>query len=227
MKRTLLMPAHISKLSDPVQAVVKGKRDPGYLETSRMALEAGLCLALQGEELSEKGHLQGGVLTPASAMGSVLRERLQAANIDFEITKTGWEVPTSPLDKLKAAPKGTGTSVGEKSAAPSGTNKQARHVRMFSCLHTLATNFQRGLHQREKLMPSEKRAGGLQHLHPAVNLVGRSLLHCEAVLTHHRQTLHTSVVSLHNQVSKSREKLQSALTLACAENRVMFMKPAA
>jgi hypothetical protein len=86
-----------------VQAVVAGNRDPGYLETSRMVLEAALCLALQGAELKEKGMMQGGVLTPACSMGSVLTKRLRDADITFEITKTGKEAPKGPLDKLKAA----------------------------------------------------------------------------------------------------------------------------
>jgi hypothetical protein len=37
---------------------VSGNRDPQYLDTSRMVLEAALCLALQHAELKEKGFLQ-------------------------------------------------------------------------------------------------------------------------------------------------------------------------
>ncbi|NJR41413.1 MAG: hypothetical protein HC767_00895 [Akkermansiaceae bacterium] len=153
-----------------LQAVVAGKRDPGYLETSRIAVEAGMCLALQGEELTAKGHLQGGVLTPASAMGSVLRERLQAADIRFEITKTGKEVPTSPLDKLKAGTKAAGASGSDKNAAaPSGVSKQLRHVPAFGFMHAVAAKLQHSLHQREKFAPQEKLLVGFDHLHPAVN----------------------------------------------------------
>ncbi len=53
---------------------VQGRGDPGYLATSKMLGEAGLCLALDGDELPPGG----GVLTPALALGSVLRGRLAA-----------------------------------------------------------------------------------------------------------------------------------------------------
>ncbi|KAK9801970.1 hypothetical protein WJX73_003727 [Symbiochloris irregularis] len=60
-------------------------RDPGYLSTSRMCLEAAICLATQEKELRAAGMLQGGILTPGSAMGLVLAERLKAAGLTFEI----------------------------------------------------------------------------------------------------------------------------------------------
>ena len=53
-----------------------------------MLLEAGLCLALQGDQLREAGLLQGGVLTPASALGSVLIERLRNAGLTWNVTDT-------------------------------------------------------------------------------------------------------------------------------------------
>jgi short subunit dehydrogenase-like uncharacterized protein len=53
---------------------VQGRGDPGYLATSKMLGEAGLCLALDRDELPAGG----GVLTPALALGSVLRRRLAA-----------------------------------------------------------------------------------------------------------------------------------------------------
>lgn len=53
---------------------VQGRGDPGYLATSKMLGEVGLCLALDGDELPAGG----GVLTPALALGSVLRKRLAA-----------------------------------------------------------------------------------------------------------------------------------------------------
>ena len=62
------------------------KRDAGYWGTSRMLLEAGLCLALQQEQLQQAGYAKGGVLTPATAMGMVLVERLRAAGLTFEVT---------------------------------------------------------------------------------------------------------------------------------------------
>jgi len=58
--------------------------DPGYTETAKMVAESALCLALDGEKLSPRSS-QGGVLTPAEAMGDVLIERLQKAGIRFEV----------------------------------------------------------------------------------------------------------------------------------------------
>ncbi len=53
--------------------------DPGYGETSKMLAEAALSLA--EDELPETA----GQLTPATAMGDALRERLQRASIEFEV----------------------------------------------------------------------------------------------------------------------------------------------
>jgi short subunit dehydrogenase-like uncharacterized protein len=53
---------------------VQGRGDPGYLATSKMLGEVGLCLVRDHEEAAPGG----GVLTPALALGSVLRERLAA-----------------------------------------------------------------------------------------------------------------------------------------------------
>jgi len=54
---------------------LRGRGDPGYLATSKILGEVGLCLALDHEETPPGG----GVLTPALALGSVLHERLEAA----------------------------------------------------------------------------------------------------------------------------------------------------
>ena len=49
-------------------------------------LEAALCLALQHKELEARPELRrGGVLTPASAMGVLLIERLRAAGMTFDV----------------------------------------------------------------------------------------------------------------------------------------------
>lgn len=56
---------------------------PGYSETSKMVAEAALSLALQLKELPS----QGGVLTPASAFGQVLVNRLQSQGIKIEVNK--------------------------------------------------------------------------------------------------------------------------------------------
>lgn len=60
---------------------VKGVSDPGYGETSKMLAESALCLALDTKQLPKRA----GVLTPASAMGAVLLERLRKAGMVFEV----------------------------------------------------------------------------------------------------------------------------------------------
>jgi short subunit dehydrogenase-like uncharacterized protein len=60
--------------------VVAGQGDPGYLLTSCILGEGALCLALDGSRLPERY----GVLTPATAMGPVLRERLVRAGMTFQ-----------------------------------------------------------------------------------------------------------------------------------------------
>ena len=46
-----------------------------------MLSEAAVCLALEGAQLSS----EGGILTPATAMGMRLVERLRAAGMTFEV----------------------------------------------------------------------------------------------------------------------------------------------
>jgi short subunit dehydrogenase-like uncharacterized protein len=52
---------------------VRGAGDPGYLATSKMLSEVGLALLL------DEAPAHGGVLTPATALGPVLRQRLAEA----------------------------------------------------------------------------------------------------------------------------------------------------
>jgi short subunit dehydrogenase-like uncharacterized protein len=61
-------------------ATVIGQGDPGYQATAVMFGESALCLALDGDRLPEAA----GVLTPATAMGSVLTDRLRAAGQTYE-----------------------------------------------------------------------------------------------------------------------------------------------
>jgi short subunit dehydrogenase-like uncharacterized protein len=61
-------------------ATVGAQGDPGYAATAVMLGEAALCLALDGDRLPPAA----GVLTPATAMGDVLVERLRAR--DFRMT---------------------------------------------------------------------------------------------------------------------------------------------
>ncbi len=62
-----------------VRSRVKGQRDPGYGATATMLVESAICLA-RGELTSE-----GGILTPMSAMGDTLIDRLQAAGLEIGV----------------------------------------------------------------------------------------------------------------------------------------------
>lgn len=64
-----------------VRGLIVGQRDPGYAETAKMISESAICLALDRDKLTSGG----GVLTPASAMGKVLRERLVRAGMTFQV----------------------------------------------------------------------------------------------------------------------------------------------
>lgn len=63
-----------------IRSKITGDRDPGYGSTSKMLSESAVCLAK--DELPS----EGGVLTPAAAMGDALLDRLQEnAGLSFEI----------------------------------------------------------------------------------------------------------------------------------------------
>lgn len=63
-----------------ISAGVKGDRDPGYGSTSKMIVEAAVCLLKHPEAAS------GGIWTPAAALGSLLIARLQQnAGLTFEL----------------------------------------------------------------------------------------------------------------------------------------------
>jgi len=63
-------------------ASVAGDRDPGYGSTCKMIAEAGLCLVQD----VDRTQTQGGVWTPAAAMGLPLVNRLQAkAGLSFRV----------------------------------------------------------------------------------------------------------------------------------------------
>ncbi|HEV7875315.1 MAG TPA: saccharopine dehydrogenase NADP-binding domain-containing protein [Nocardioides sp.] len=64
------------------RATAAGPGDPGYAATAVMLGESALALALDGDRLPERA----GSLTPASAMGDVLVERLRAAGHTYEVT---------------------------------------------------------------------------------------------------------------------------------------------
>jgi short subunit dehydrogenase-like uncharacterized protein len=63
------------------RAIAAGSRDPGYAATSLMLGEAALALALDGDRLPGRA----GSLTPATALGVVLVERLRAAGHTYEV----------------------------------------------------------------------------------------------------------------------------------------------
>ena len=60
---------------------IAGTRDPGYGETAKMLAETAMCLAKDGARLAPRF----GVLTPATAMGMRLVERLRNAGMTFDI----------------------------------------------------------------------------------------------------------------------------------------------
>ena len=62
---------------------VSASGDPGYAATSLMLGEAAMCLAR--DELPDRA----GVLTPATAMGAVLVERLRAAGMTLSVERGG------------------------------------------------------------------------------------------------------------------------------------------
>ena len=64
-----------------LRGFVSDRRDPGYGSTAVMLSEAALCLALEGAQL----ETEGGILTPASAMGMRLVDRLRKAGLKLEV----------------------------------------------------------------------------------------------------------------------------------------------
>lgn len=66
------------------RVTVTADRDPGYGATARMLGESALCL-LEAWRGREPLRRDGGVLTPASALGLPLVERLRAAGVLFEV----------------------------------------------------------------------------------------------------------------------------------------------
>jgi short subunit dehydrogenase-like uncharacterized protein len=63
-----------------MQAVIAADGDPGYKATAVMFGESALALAVDGEKLPDRA----GVLTPATAIGSVLSGRLRTAGFTIE-----------------------------------------------------------------------------------------------------------------------------------------------
>jgi len=65
-----------------ISGSIKGDRDPGYGSTSKMLSECAVCLAKDKSNTPEIS----GVLTPATALGNVLLERLEEnAGLTFKV----------------------------------------------------------------------------------------------------------------------------------------------
>jgi short subunit dehydrogenase-like uncharacterized protein len=65
------------------RATAAGRGDPGYAATAVMLGETALALALDGDRLPDRA----GSLTPATALGPVLVDRLRAAGHTYEVTE--------------------------------------------------------------------------------------------------------------------------------------------
>lgn len=64
----------------PYMSTIAARGDPGYAATSVMLGESALCLALDHDSISDRA----GVLTPATAMGVALADRLRSAGHTLE-----------------------------------------------------------------------------------------------------------------------------------------------
>jgi short subunit dehydrogenase-like uncharacterized protein len=71
-----------------LQARVEGRGDPGNRATTIFVCESALALAADALSLPEPSA-RGGVLTPATALGGVLVERLRTAGIGIRIVEEG------------------------------------------------------------------------------------------------------------------------------------------
>ena len=67
------------------RCLVAARGDPGYQATSVMLGESALCLAVDRDRLPDRG----GVLTPATAMGDVLVDRLRDADVTLTVDRLG------------------------------------------------------------------------------------------------------------------------------------------
>jgi short subunit dehydrogenase-like uncharacterized protein len=71
-----------------VRGVISDKGDPGNRATVKFVCESALCLALNASDLPG-GPQRGGLLTPATAFGDVLAERLRKSGMKIEIGTVG------------------------------------------------------------------------------------------------------------------------------------------
>lgn len=66
-----------------VKAELYFPTDPGYRDTARMLVEAGLALSLQENEITSSPG--GGLYTPAVGIGSILTKRLVNTGCSFHL----------------------------------------------------------------------------------------------------------------------------------------------
>ena len=81
--------------------------DPGYAATAVMLGESALALALDRDRLPDAA----GVLTPATAIGSVLADRLRAAGQTWEVEQVGAQDPSRTARRASTEPSPRSTSV--------------------------------------------------------------------------------------------------------------------
>lgn len=67
-----------------VKATVGDPHDV-YTSSAIIVVECALCMAVEPEALTKAGMMRGGVLTPATAMGPVLLNRLQNAGVTIAL----------------------------------------------------------------------------------------------------------------------------------------------
>ncbi|WP_199315660.1 MULTISPECIES: hypothetical protein [Oscillatoriales] len=67
-----------------VRGLIQDRGDPGNRATVKFLCESALSLALQSDELPG-GKNRGGILTPATALGDVLAQRLRQAGMSIEV----------------------------------------------------------------------------------------------------------------------------------------------
>jgi len=69
--------------SKPLKVLVTMKKEPGYMETSKIISEVAFCITESRDLLAE-----GGVLTPATAFGMHLINRLNDREIEFKVVNS-------------------------------------------------------------------------------------------------------------------------------------------
>jgi short subunit dehydrogenase-like uncharacterized protein len=74
----------VGEKGNRVESTIYFPKDGGYVETARMLVEAGLCLALEDDGEKKLPPTKGGFWTPSTGMGNVLMKRLLDTGTTFE-----------------------------------------------------------------------------------------------------------------------------------------------